>query len=87
MQYSYNDRISTAIDSPSPRKGIVEPQDKEVRPVTMVAKVIVGFTCPPEPGPAAMMNSVRRKMFETPVNAAPCPVLKFVIVTSIRPER
>lgn len=62
------------------------PRAKPVKPVIMVANVIVGFTCPPEPGPAAMMRSVRRKMFESPTYAAPCVVSKFVMEASIKPE-
>lgn len=58
-----------------------------MRPVIIVAMVIVGLTWPPEPGPAAMMNNVKRTTFETPTYAAPWEMLKFAIVVSINPER
>lgn len=79
--------ISISIDFAIAHMGTVIPRAKPVRPVIMVAKVIVGFTCPPEPGPAAMMRSVRSRTFESPTYAAPWAVSKFVIEVSTKPER
>lgn len=54
-----------------------------MRPVSIVAKVIVGLRCPPVEGAIAQMKRLRRKMFVIPTYAATCKVSKLPIVVWI----